>query len=37
MKQVGYDMTRKASTDAYAQAGITPTDIQVSWLLKADM
>jgi sterol carrier protein 2 len=29
MKIVGYDMTKKAATDAFRKAGITPQDVQV--------
>jgi len=29
MKQIGFDMTRKAADEAYKQAGVKPTDVQV--------
>ncbi len=33
MKMVGYDMTKKATADAFRQAGMTPNDVQVSLFL----
>jgi len=29
MKLVGFDMTKKAAADAFAQAHLAPTDVQV--------